>query len=119
MKSKIINMVDRMKDKEDLKLESLFRSEKIADDGFSDCVVARVKRQIWIRRLTLPVAILIGGLIAAKPAAELLMLLPAIMTYVPEDLRIVPENLLPHVSTLVIGAALAGAMTFLIRTLED
>lgn len=112
-------MADRMKDKEDVKLQSLFRSEEIPDDGFSDRVVARVRHRIWIRRWTMPVAILIGASIAAKPAAELLMLLPTLMTLLPEDFRILPENLFPQVSTLIVGAALAGVMTLFIRTLEE
>lgn len=112
-------MVDRMKDKEDLRLDSLFSSEAIDDDGFSDRVVARVRHRIWIRRWTLPIAMLIGGLIAAKPAAELMMLLPTFMTFVPEDLKTLPADLFPQISTLLLGLALAGGMTLFIRLLEE
>jgi hypothetical protein len=108
-----------MKDMEDVRLESLFRSEEIADDGFSDRVVARVRHRIWIRRWTMPAAILIGASIAAKPATELLALLPTLMAFLPEEFRIMPENFVPQMSTLVVGAALAGVMTLVIRTLEE
>lgn len=112
-------MVDRMKDNEDFRLESLFRSEAIADDGFSDRVVRRVRHGIWIRRFTLPVAMLIGGLIAAKPAAELLKLLSTLVTFLPENLRTAPADMLPQMSTLVVGIALAGVMMLFVKILED
>ncbi len=60
-------MADAMKDAEDLMLEKLLASEPIADDGFSDRIVARVRRRLWFRRLTLPIAAAIGTSIAAKP----------------------------------------------------
>ncbi len=71
MTSKIINMADRQKDAEDQLLESLFADSAIADDGFSQSVVRRIRRQVWVRRLALPVAILIGGGIALEPLMEL------------------------------------------------
>ena len=58
MTSKIINMADRMKDAEDRIFESLFAAEPIADEGFSDRIVKRIRRHIWIQRLTLPAAML-------------------------------------------------------------
>ena len=72
MKSKIIIMAERLKDEHDAKLEALCRSAPLEVDGFSKRVVWRVRRGICIRRWTLPLAIMVGGLIAAKPAAELL-----------------------------------------------
>jgi hypothetical protein len=33
-------MAERIKDKEDLKLESMFRSEPVADDGFSVNIIS-------------------------------------------------------------------------------
>ena len=50
-------MAERQKDNEDLVLEALFRAEPIADDGFCKRVVARVRRRVWTRRVTLPVAV--------------------------------------------------------------
>jgi hypothetical protein len=64
--SKIINMVEKLKDAEDRFLESMFQSAPISDDGFSRRIVCRIRQKIWIRRLTLPVAMLIGGVIAVE-----------------------------------------------------
>lgn len=72
MISKIINMAEKMQDSEDRALESLFHSGAIADNGFSDRVVARIRRQTWVRRLTLPVALILGATIALKPATQLI-----------------------------------------------
>lgn len=64
-------MAEKIKDAEDRLLESLFRAEPIDDAGFSDRIVARIRRAIWIRRLALPVAMLIGSAIAVKPLLQL------------------------------------------------
>ena len=69
MKSKIINMAEKIKDAEDRLLESLFESPPLADDGFSTGIVRKINRQMWFRRLTLPFAAVIGGVIAFKPLA--------------------------------------------------
>lgn len=63
-------MVERMKDKEDQALEALFRSEPLQDAGFSRRVLKRVRRRIWLRRLALPVALVMGGAVAFQPAVE-------------------------------------------------
>jgi hypothetical protein len=64
-------MAEKMKDAEDRLLESMFLSESVADNGFSDRVVGRIRRQIWVRRLALPVAMVAGAAIALKPATQL------------------------------------------------
>jgi hypothetical protein len=117
--SNIINMVDRMKDNEDRKLEALFRSEAIPDEGFSERVVRRIRRRVWIRRWTLPVAMAIGGLIAVKPAVQMLSLLPVLFTLVPDDLKRVPLDVLPQLPMLVTGLAFAGGVALFLRMLED
>ena len=40
-------MVDRMKDDEDLAFEAMFADKPIADDGFSERVLARIRRR-WV-----------------------------------------------------------------------
>ena len=57
---KIINMAEKLKDELDLSLESLFGSEPIHDDGFSVRIVSRVRRQMLVRRLSMPIAPLAG-----------------------------------------------------------
>lgn len=112
-------MVDRMKDKADIRLETMFRSDTIDDGGFSERVVTRIRHKIWIRRWTLPIAIVTGALIAVKPAAELLTLLPVLMSLVPDEMRAVPADLVPQFSTLAAGAVVAGVMALVVRALED
>ena len=71
MTSKIINMAEKIRDAEDRLLETMFRAELIEDAGFSDRIIGRIRRGIWLRRLTLPVAMLIGGAIAVKSLLQL------------------------------------------------
>lgn len=119
MKSKIIKLADRMKDKEDLRLEALFHSAAINDGGFSDRIVRRIRWQMRVRRYALPVAMLIGGLIAAEPAIDLLVVASSLITVIPEDLRTLPLQSLPQLSTLIAGAAIAGVAAMGIRLLEQ
>jgi hypothetical protein len=65
-------MVEKLQDAEDRVLESMFQPHAIADDGFSDRVLRRINRQIWVRRLALPVAMVVGAAIAVKPVMDLL-----------------------------------------------
>lgn len=112
-------MVEWMKDEADKKLEALFASDAIADGGFSERVVKRIRRRVWIRRWTMPLAVAIGALIAAKPAVQLLSLWPIVLTLIPEDLKAAPIDMLPQLSTLVAGVALAGVMVLFVRILEE
>jgi hypothetical protein len=117
--SKIINMAERLKDKEDARLEALFRSGPIADDGFSERVVARVRRGIWIRRWTLPLATLIGGLIAAKPAAQLLLGMTDLLSVLPADVRSIDLDSLPQVTTFVFGGTLVALIALFLNGIEE
>lgn len=118
----IIYMADKMKDTEDLKLEALFRFEAVQDDGFSVKIMSRVRRRIWVSRLALPTAIVIGASIAAKPIMELIRVLPKIVGIVPQGLLNSVE--LPIASifqgpTIVFGIAALGATLLIGRMLED
>jgi hypothetical protein len=120
--SKIINMAERLKDKEDLALETLFRSDPVADDGFSVQVVSRIRRQVWIRRLSMPIAILVGGAISAGPVLEVLNVLPGLMSSLfgaSLSFDRVPVESLPQVSTILMGAALVMAMLLGSKLLEE
>ena len=119
-------MVERIKDKEELRLEAMFRSDPLPDVDFSSKVMIRVRRQIWIRRLAMPVAIFLGGLIAFKPASELVMtlskvmnVLPASLTTISVDLPSIPVESLPQVSTYLIGGLMVLVTLFFVRVLED
>ena len=105
MTSKIINMAEKIRDAEDRMLEALFASEPIADDGFSQRVVGRIRRRIWIRRLAVPVAMLIGGAIAIKPASQLVVAASKLLTVVPQEVVVAPAEWLPQVQ----GIAISGS----------
>jgi len=116
--SKIINMAERMKDAEDRLLEAMFESSPIADDGFSVQVVRKVKKQLWFRRLTLPVAAVIGGVIAFKPLAGLVSLIAGLSTLVPQDTLSMAAGSIPQFQTIVLGAVLLIAGLLGLRMIE-
>ena len=107
MTSKIINMAEKLKDAEDRFLESMFQSESIADDGFSRRVVSRIRRRLWIRRLALPVAMLLGGAVAIKPLSQLVTAASKLLTVIPEGLVELPTSWLPQMESVVFGASIA------------
>jgi hypothetical protein len=119
----IINMADRMKDAEDLKLESLFASEEIADNGFSARIQKRLRRQLWVRRLALPTAVLVGGAIAVKPLVGLITAVPDLLSVVPasvsSNLQQVSSGSLPQLSTIMLGGMLVIVALTVARMLED
>ena len=115
-------MAERLKDKEDLKLEALFRSESVADDGFSAKVVSRVRRQMWIRRLSLPTAFVIGAVIAAKPVMQLAGLVPKVVSIVPQGIVNsfdLPLSGLFQGPTVILGILLLGATLMIGQMLQD
>lgn len=106
MTSKIINMAEKLKDAEDRLLESMFQSAPIADDGFSRHVVARIRRRLWLRRLALPVAMLIGGAFAIKPATQLVAAASKLLTVVPQGMLDVPTTWIPQMQSVAFGASM-------------
>ena len=106
MTSKIINMAEKLKDAEDRLLESMFQSEQIADDGFSHRVVTHIRRRLWVQRLALPVAMLIGGAIAIKPITQLVIAASKLLTVVPQSVRDVPMDWIPQMQSVAFGATL-------------
>ena len=118
MTSKVINMVERMKDKDDLALENLFGSPPIADDGFSRKVMARLRRRIWVQRLAMPVAILLGALFAFQPALELLQALYGLLDVLPAGV-VMPAESIPQMSTMMVVAGVIVAALFLVPALEE
>lgn len=106
-------------DREDQFLKDLFSAESIADDGFSKRVMRRVRRQIWVDRLALPVAAVIGLAVAINPLVDLLAILPSLASAVPLDL---PEfGGMPSVDTdmLILGGMVLIAGLFVSQVAED
>ena len=112
MKSKIINMADKLADAEDRWLEAVFHSEPVADEGFSNRIVSRIRRRIWINRLALPIAALIGAAFAIKPATQLVMALLPLLNVMPDDMLGMPLQFMPQVQMIVLGG-----MAFLVTIL--
>jgi hypothetical protein len=112
-------MAEKIKDAEDRLLESLFESPLLADDGFSARIVSRVNRQLWFRRLTLPVAAVIGGVVAFKPLAGLVTALANLSTFIPQDLVSGATSSIPQLQTIVLGAILLVVGLVSMRLLED
>jgi len=103
-------MVERISDSEDRKLQALFASTPIADDGFSRRVMARIRRQILVQRFSLPVAFMVGAAIAAKPVSQLIQALYGLLQFIPQTLAsnigASPLAQVPQLSTIVMGGTL-------------
>lgn len=112
-------MAERLKDKEDVRLEALFRSAPIEDNGFSERVVSRVRRGIWIRRWTLPLAALTGALIAAKPATQLLRAMTDVLAALSTDVGGMELDSLPQLTMFVFAGTMAGLIVLFLNALED
>ena len=112
-------MAERMKDDEDRMLEAMFASDPVADDGFSNRVVRKVRRRIWVRRLTLPIATLVGAAISFKPLAALVTALAGFAQLIPQDIVEMSQNALPQVPYVVLGAMLLVTCMVGLRALED
>ena len=119
MTSKIINMAERIKDEQDRLLESMFESAPIADNGFSRQIVRRIRRKLWIRRITLPVAVLLGGLVAFQPVVALVRGLYQVLSSMPGDLVPSLAGSLPSLQLIVTGALILFVVMFSLNMLED
>ncbi len=119
MNSKIINMADKTSDAVDRLLASAFAAEPIADDGFSDRIVSKLRRRIWVNRLALPVAVLVGVVFALKPAFQLVTALLPLLNIVPVELASAPMQFLPQIQMIVLGGMAFAAGVTLVKMLEE
>ena len=119
MKSKIINMADKIKDAQDKLLESLFQTEAIADNGFSDRIVGKIRRRLLVRRFSLPIAVVIGASVSVKPLAGLVEALFSLLAAAPASLVAVPTDWLPPVYQIVMGGMLLVVAVLSVRMLEE
>ena len=119
MTSKIINMAEHMKDAQDRMLESMFASAPIADDGFSARVVQKVRRKMMLRRLSLPVAVLIGSIVAFKPFSAIIGVAYQLLLQMPDELVASAVASLPTVQFVVTGGLILCAAIFSMSMLED
>ena len=112
-------MAEKIKDADDRLLEAMLRSEPIIDDGFSDQVVRRIRRRMWVRRLALPVAVVIGGAFAVKPAVQLLTVVSQLSVLIPREFVVMSTTWLPSFPSAVLGAMLLAAIMLCLRVIED
>ena len=112
-------MADKTSDAVDRLLASAFEATPIADDGFSDRIVSTIRRRIWVSRLALPVAILVGMAFALKPALQLVNALLPLLNVVPAELASVPMQFLPQMQLIVLGGMAFAAGVTLLRMLEE
>ena len=112
-------MVDRLKDNEDKLLKSLFRSDPVLDNGFSLKVISEIKRRIWIRRLTLPAAFVVGAAIAVKPLSQLAVTFSKLLTLIPTNVGSLSLGNLPQTSTVILGGLLLAGMIMVTNMLEE
>jgi hypothetical protein len=119
LKSKIINMADKTSDALDRLLASAFAAEPIADDGFSARIVSKIRRRVWVNRLALPVAVLVGLAFAVKPALQLVSALLPILNVVPVEIANAPMQYLPQMQFIVLGGMAFAAGVTLLKVLEE
>ena len=112
-------MADRLKDAEDRLLESMFDAAPIADDGFSERIVRRIKRRLWLRRLALPIAVLIGTAIAVEPAVDFVQALLGLSELMPSKLVSVPIDWIPQLQIVVLAGMLVVTGIVGLRILEE
>ncbi len=79
MKSNIIRLGDYQMDDQDRYLRDLFSHPPLADSGFSDRVMKRIRRRALLRRSLLPTALVVGLLFAAQPATTLVSALLSVL----------------------------------------
>jgi hypothetical protein len=112
-------MADKTSDVEDRVLQSLFRVEPIEDNGFSTRIVSTIRRRIWFRRLAVPVAAVMGGVIAIRPVTELVRIVVQLFGLVPSDVFNLPLSFLPQFQLVVHGGMLFAVVLTLMRFIEE
>ena len=112
-------MADKIKDAQDQLLESLMQTEAIADNGFSDRIVGKIQRRLWVRRLRLPLAVVIGASVSVKPLAGLVEALYGLLAAAPAGLVDVPTDWLPPAYQIVMGGMLLVVAVLSVRMLEE
>ena len=119
MVSKIINMVDKIKDAGDRWLETVLRAEQIADDGFSDRILGKIRRRLWLRRISLPLAATLGGSVAIKPLTALVAWLSGLLSAIPGAGSITAASWVPAPNLIALGGLLFVTLLVGLQMLED
>jgi hypothetical protein len=112
-------MAEKTSDAVDRLLASAFAAEPIADDGFSNRIVTRLRRRLWVNRLALPVAVLVGAAFALQPAVQIIGALLPLLNTVPVELASAPLQFLPQIQLIVLGGMAFAAGVTLVKMLEE
>ena len=112
-------MADNTSDAVDRLLASAFEAEPIADNGFSARIVTKIRRRIWVNRLALPVAVVIGAAFALKPALQIVYALLPLLNVVPVEVANAPLQYLPQLQFVILGGMAFAAGVTLLKMLEE
>jgi hypothetical protein len=94
-------MAEKMQDAEDRLLAALLCADEIEDAGFSGRIVARIRRDIWLRRLALPLAMLLGGAIAGKSLLQLGPVLSVVKESLPASSLALPATMIAQLPMIL------------------
>lgn len=112
-------MAEHMKDADDRLLESLFAPAPIADAGFSERIVRRIRRKLRVRRTCFATAVALGGAIALKPALWLAAFVLGLLREMPGGLAGISVDTLPSAGMLAAGGLLFVLTVIGLRLLDD
>ena len=80
----------------------------------------RVRRRMWLRRVTLPAATVVGLLVSFKPLTQLVTAMAGLTQLLPLDkVGGSAELILQQLPMLVLGGMLLGAFMLGLRIIED
>ena len=112
-------MAEKTQDAEDRMLETMFRPDVIADNGFSERVLRRIRRQIWVRRLALPVAMLVGTAIAIGPALDLMAIGTRLFGSLADSVQVPGAVLATQLPVLIFGGLALALVMATFRLFEE
>ena len=110
---------------EEGRLSELFEAltPPLEDEGFSANVVRRIRRRVWLRRVVLGTAVIVGGVLAFGPLSELSVLISGLPVLLSEGLVTVATSWndpawLAQNRMILIMAVLAASIPVAIRLLD-
>ena len=95
----------------------------LEDEGFSANVVRRIRRRVWLRRVVLGTAVIVGGVLAFGPLSELSVLISGLPVLLSEGLVTMATSWndpawLAQNRMILIMAVLAASIPVAIRLLD-
>ena len=81
--------------------------------------VWRIRRRIWVQRLSLPVAMLIGAAIAIKPLMQLVSIGSRLLGAVSQELPAVPVASIIQLPVIIVAVVVLAIGMLSVRMLEE